>query len=597
MSGEEDATTTNNKIRCTFAYTGCTKEHSDSHQRDFSHLGDPDWHQSKRSKCPEAYPCHWYHIEHHNDLYYHETDNVELSVSHFATSSPGGGPLVTRVIVSSHDTVSDVKRKVQIAMGYSEGENRDTIAEAAQSEVKSIILPCEMYLVATQKKKDTILLDTSKIGPFICGHSISITPVPRFWGSRFWKVDTLTQGPNKVAEEDWSIGSDPKERYGVLWRYLATLFQICVLQKLIRRGTDGSVAFNTKLKTHDGRTVWAKLSSKNSECCGAVTYFCAHEQYASMPFPTGLPEEIYWTDTDFLPYLVFNTRMAVQADDANLPHLLERLQQRCNLSDFQDTAGWDTWNNSTKINWIRGLVHQAFSRAQQSYAMVVPCFYPKYQSFSFLLPIFLKDMKGEEKAVLCLTLAKVGNIYTITTCLDLKQSYCNARVISKPFSSWLTQNAVKEEIQHEEISRKGRGRVGVGGGGRGKKRGKKGVGRGRSGDGDGDGGGGADGGGGEGGGEGEMSPKPKTGKKSSGTKKGTVTLTTSQQQLLDNIQEYLATLDKPAKVAQLLDRMSALSYWGTVEELRSLLGEMKLTHLLKTQPKIIFVDQYDIILG
>lgn len=135
----------------------------------------------------------------------------------------------------------------------------------------------------------------------------------------------------------------------------------------------------------------------------------------------------YFTNPD---QLVFDPRLEIRT---NVRHILgdEENIGRLPLSFQQmDSAGLATILN--------GCIDNAKKEAASNYTIAVPQYYKG--SLQLLLPLVLP---GSNTPDLALTITKGQNIYFGNTCLTIEMAYNNARLITKPSSSWLIATDAK----------------------------------------------------------------------------------------------------------------------------------------------------------
>ena len=86
----------------------------------------------------------------------------------------------------------------------------------------------------------------------------------------------------------------------------------------------------------------------------------------------------------------------------------------------------------------------ALAIAQRNYKYIVPIYYPRFDSISFLMPIFLEGTYNTYPDFALVLETDVENeIYIARTILDLESGYQDARLIAKPDESWLNPVTLK----------------------------------------------------------------------------------------------------------------------------------------------------------
>lgn len=82
---------------------------------------------------------------------------------------------------------------------------------------------------------------------------------------------------------------------------------------------------------------------------------------------------------------------------------------------------------------LEGAVEEVKKRIITNYTIAIPQYYDG--KIQLLLPLCLTP--GSPNADLALVLDRMGEVYRANTCLTIQMAYNNARLIVKPYSSWL----------------------------------------------------------------------------------------------------------------------------------------------------------------
>ena len=118
-----------------------------------------------------------------------------------------------------------------------------------------------------------------------------------------------------------------------------------------------------------------------------------------------------------------------------------RTSLRSELTDSQSNAGQEPGLIGTKTircDWFR------YAIAQRNYKYIVPIYYPRFDSISFLMPIFLDGAySASPDFALVLQTDREHHLYIARTILDLESGYQDARLIAKPDESWLNPVTLK----------------------------------------------------------------------------------------------------------------------------------------------------------
>lgn len=108
------------------------------------------------------------------------------------------------------------------------------------------------------------------------------------------------------------------------------------------------------------------------------------------------------------------------------PLLYDRLRERVCSSRY----AYDTLRHG-----LESVVNKAVKRLRWNYRLAIPCYYPKRNSMSMLLPMCFHD-DNDPQAALVVHLTDSGN-YLGHTLLSMDLAYVNARLVSSQESSWL----------------------------------------------------------------------------------------------------------------------------------------------------------------
>ncbi len=129
--------------------------------------------------------------------------------------------------------------------------------------------------------------------------------------------------------------------------------------------------------------------------------------------------------------VIFNTSWQIDKNYDSLMHIIEERKDRF-PTELQKL---DTFKLAKKLY---DAIDYALAIAQRNYKYIVPIYYPRYDSISFLMPIFLEGMYNPyPDFALVLQTDPEKELYIARTILDLEASYNDARLIAKPDESWL----------------------------------------------------------------------------------------------------------------------------------------------------------------
>lgn len=107
-------------------------------------------------------------------------------------------------------------------------------------------------------------------------------------------------------------------------------------------------------------------------------------------------------------------------------------------ASFRDLGDYvvDTPALFNQFEWIVGGAYEkALKRLRWNYKTAVPMYYPRWNQMGFLLPLSLTNPDDID---LALVISRRGDIYTGETVLTRRQAYCDARLVCRPDSDWLT---------------------------------------------------------------------------------------------------------------------------------------------------------------
>lgn len=140
-----------------------------------------------------------------------------------------------------------------------------------------------------------------------------------------------------------------------------------------------------------------------------------------------------------LSEVIFNTsdNWKIDKDFNSLSHIIEKridrfpVQMRDKSPDLLARKLYDA-------------IGFAMAIAQRNYKYIVPIYYPRFDSISFLMPIFLDGAySASPDFALVLQTDREHHLYIARTILDLESGYQDARLIAKPDESWLNPVTLK----------------------------------------------------------------------------------------------------------------------------------------------------------
>ncbi|MBE6915205.1 MAG: DUF3825 domain-containing protein [Ruminococcaceae bacterium] len=284
-----------------------------------------------------------------------------------------------------------------------------------------------------------------------------------------------------AKEEVWRFNDNPDDYY-ILNQYITYTFYKLKLSGKVYEAEDGSfAAFNTGLQSRKlGEDIFAYFE-RNAEGASSpykFRCFCSSDSndnrfyYKHMfdEFGEPKPAEYFTEITD----LLFDPKSEVQPmyqhvfedNCGRLPFdLLEektfRFPQARALVEQIKTAsgaekkvlfkqlGKEIWNTEdpklSMQDTLDGAIKRTLKRVRRNYKLAVPCFYPKRNKMSMMLPLSF-TASGEPELVLVCERTNSGN-YLGQTILTLAMAYVDARLICQPGSEWLNTSLITTSEQ------------------------------------------------------------------------------------------------------------------------------------------------------
>lgn len=246
----------------------------------------------------------------------------------------------------------------------------------------------------------------------------------------------LRELADKAQREPWCF--DPSKPFEILRNYLRYTFKQLAREAKVEEAVDSAgskiAAFNTGLFTPNFEPIFALFEANRDQSRQPwvlkdfVVEFDRRFAFKDRPkraryFKTA-DELIYDTDRELIP---------------NLEHILDE-----NVDRYPATL-----RESAHLRRLalQGAVRDAELRAQMNYKVAVPQSYFGHGRMEpgriqLLLPLYLQS---PERADLALVLEREDRVYRAFTVLPLDWAYNNARLVTKPESSWLPigQNATE----------------------------------------------------------------------------------------------------------------------------------------------------------
>lgn len=239
-------------------------------------------------------------------------------------------------------------------------------------------------------------------------------------------IDDLAD--NLAAPEQWDFSDDTRHGRIILKNYLEHTYRRLVAEDKIRYTPDeGYACFNTGLFTSANEEIFALFFKNKYEGENNPPYvfrsFCLRsDNQLQRTFRGALPRPADYFQRP--EELVFNPGWELVADIQRIAQEYEqRLPAEMQLLDEEEVC-----------RRLDQAVDEARRSVRANYRIAVPQFFGG--RIQLLLPLRLTP--GAENPDLALVVHRIeGNAYMARTCLTMRMAYNNARLISRPESSWL----------------------------------------------------------------------------------------------------------------------------------------------------------------
>ena len=282
----------------------------------------------------------------------------------------------------------------------------------------------------------------------------------------------------KALPESWDFEGARKSKF-ILFEYIKYTFYRLQLEDKICFSDDRSfAAFNTGLVTrhyddiyacfepiHDERyrTKWRFLEFCTAASRGLgkwlVDYFHPLPQPAS--YFTSIDDLFFDSrkelHTDFEHILLDNiSRLPIEflkEECRGVPEALEALRRISEETDYfakkrlyRELSGLldDTPRLYNRLrNRLEDAIELAKKRARWNFKTAIPCYTPRKNTMSLMLPLSLQD-DARADAALIVEATHSGN-YQGQTILTMQQAYLDARLVCRPDSEWLNTSLIRSE--------------------------------------------------------------------------------------------------------------------------------------------------------
>lgn len=245
-----------------------------------------------------------------------------------------------------------------------------------------------------------------------------------------------------IMPESWSYKSKKSSfNYPILKSYLENvLLKVKKENKVLRSADKKYIIFNTNLLDKFFHSVY--IIAEVEEANGIEAYFnpkrVAEESYTILRkygFEDAKPEPpSFFSDIN---EVVFHPQWRIEKDYDSLIHITEERIERF-PKELQDR------DVSFLAKKLYEGIDYALKMAQRNYKYIVPIYYPKFDTITFLMPIFLDGTYSDvPDFALVLSTDTKNETYIARTILDLESGYQDARLIAKPDESWLNPAVMK----------------------------------------------------------------------------------------------------------------------------------------------------------
>lgn len=247
--------------------------------------------------------------------------------------------------------------------------------------------------------------------------------------------DFLEDIASHTIPESWDFN---KKQSGIihpiLVSYLNNIYLKLKRENKIIRSEDGKyIMFNTNLLDIFSQALYIIAEVKVVEGLEIYVYpkRTSEESYKTQGkygFGGKDPEAPVFFDD--INEVVFNTGWQIDKEFDSLSHIIEK-------RIYRFPVYWQTKSKDVLARKLKNAIDFAVAIAKRNYKYIVPIYYPKIDSISFLMPIYLDGEYTESPDfALVLQTDRENKLYIAKTILDLEEGYKDARLIAKPDESW-----------------------------------------------------------------------------------------------------------------------------------------------------------------
>ena len=241
------------------------------------------------------------------------------------------------------------------------------------------------------------------------------------------KIEDLAKLAHK---ESWDFHKPAKPNYSILKNYLFHTFdKLQTEQKIEFSSKNQHACFNTGLVTNYLEEIYAYFErNKNTNQQEYIFKgFLKKSDIRLTQNFNSLPEIAdYFSKPEDL---IFNPTFDIVPQ---IEHIIDD-----NLDRFPKS-----WQHNDKLKLhadLTGAIDIAVKKIKTNYTLAVPQYYGG--RIQLLIPLVLTHNFTNPELALVIYKAS-SNTYTARTCLTLEMAYNNARLIVKPYSSWLNPNNI-----------------------------------------------------------------------------------------------------------------------------------------------------------
>lgn len=270
----------------------------------------------------------------------------------------------------------------------------------------------------------------------------------------------LEDPAKKTIDEDWNYKKKPsKISAPILRSYIQTLFSKLEKEReagepdKIIKSRDGShIIFNTNLldRFFNDEYIIAEVKKIDDTQEVYINPVRVSKDSGSELIKYGFSRNVAPKPPKFFENVnevIFHPEYYIEKSYDSLTHIIEQRIDR-----FPEEQKGKTSDNLA--NKLYNAIDYALTIAQRNYKYIVPIYYPRFDTISFIMPIFL-ERSYKKRPDFALVLQNIPPVldgdgkvveegyYVARTILDLEDGYQDARVIAKPDESWLNPGEIK----------------------------------------------------------------------------------------------------------------------------------------------------------